>query len=304
MRTVRSIAALSLGLAVSLLSFSGRLAVAGEASSAPVAKPSPLEGLPLGGSLKGPEYKIDTNTGEIHGGPQTPGIKPEEYIALAKLPDWSGDWAPNVAYMAAQNKAIAPPWNVFAQGKIKEYADATARGEPPATTASKCLPPGMPALMNQNHTFEFSFVPRKIYVFDEIDGNHLRRIYTDGRKLPEDPDLSYMGYSIGHWEGKVLVVTTDAILPEVPFRINDKYNIENGGDMHVDERIYLKDGDTLEDDLTVTDAHVLTGPWKYSRQFARHREPFFELIEAVCVQSGHDTVDDQGRAYFDFAGHQ
>ncbi len=244
-------------------------------------------------------YDVDPDSGVIAGGVQVPAIKPSEYSALGKLPDWSGDWAPNVAFMTAQNKSIQPPWNEEAQGKVKAYLAATAAGKPPATTASKCLPTGMPALMNQNHTFEFWFAPRRVFVFNEIDIMDIRRIYTDGRKLPDDPDLSYMGYSVGHWEGQKLVVETNGILPEVPFRVNDRYSIDNGGDMHVLEHIYLASKDMLQDDLEVQNPHALVGTWKYSRQFKRHREPFFEILESVCAQ-GHDTADAYGNIDFNF----
>ena len=293
---------------IAVLAFASFAAVSATAQTAAPPKKSggdSLKTVPLTTKPAEPgDYAIDPDSGVISGGPEYPAVKPSEWTALGKLPDWSGDWAPNVAFMGAQNKANPPPWNEAAKEKAKAYAAALAKGEPPATTASKCLPPGMPALMNQNHTFEFVYSPRKIFVFDEIDGNHLRRIYTDGRPQPADPDLSYMGYSVGHWEGKALVVHTTGILPEVPFRVNDSYNIESGGDTNVIERIYLKDNSTLEDDLEVTNPHVLNGTWKYARQFKRHREKYYELIEAVCAQSGHDSVDAQGRAFFDFEGHK
>ena len=254
-------------------------------------------------SAEAPKFDIDPNSGELIGGPQVPALKPSEYTALGKLPDWSGDWGPNIAYMAEQNKTIQPPWNAEGKRQVQVYLDGVKSGKPIASTPSRCLPTGMPALMNQNHTFEFWFVPRRIFIFNEIDNTDMRRIYTDGRALPEDPDLSYMGYSVGHWEGKTLIVETIGVLPEVPFRVNDRYNVENGGDQYVLEHIYLKDEKTLVDDLEVKAPKVLTGPWKYSRQFIRHREPFFEIVESVCEQSGYDTVDSEGKAYFNFERH-
>src|SRR5260370_7247546 len=41
--------------------------------------------------------------------------------------------------------------------------------------------------------------------------NHFRQIFLDGRPLPKPTQPSYMGYSVGHWEGDTLVVGTNGL---------------------------------------------------------------------------------------------
>ena len=83
----------------------------------------------------------------------------------------------------------------------------------------KCLPPGMPAMMNMAYGMEVMQTKDKITFFSELN-DALRRVYLDGRKptqiVLDDP--TYAGFSTGHWEGDTLVVETVAL--------NDKTYIE------------------------------------------------------------------------------
>ena len=65
-----------------------------------------------------------------------------------------------------------------------------------------------------HNAMEILFTPGRITMLGEGDGNRMRRIYTDGRRHPEDPDLTIHGHSIGHWEGDTLVVDTVGIIPQ------------------------------------------------------------------------------------------
>ena len=67
----------------------------------------------------------------------------------------------------------------------------------------------------------------------EVDGNRMRRIYTDGRPHPDDPDPTIAGHWIGHWEGDVLVVDTTAIVPQAYIASSEAVGIPNDGDMHI-----------------------------------------------------------------------
>ena len=99
----------------------------------------------------------------------------------------------------------------------------------------------------------------------ESDGNRLRRIYTDGRPHPPDPDPTFHGHSIGRWEGDTLVVDTIAIHPQTYIAISEAQGIPNNGDMHITERIRLAEPDVLHDGFTIIAPKVLTKPWKTTR---------------------------------------
>src|SRR5258708_26795808 len=77
---------------------------------------------------------------------------------------------------------------------------------------AKCLPPGMPAMMNMAYGMEVMQTNDKITFFSELN-DALRRVYLDGRKPSPEvlDDPTYAGYSTGHWEGGTLVVDTVAL---------------------------------------------------------------------------------------------
>src|SRR5580658_4039402 len=62
----------------------------------------------------------------------------------------------------------------------------------------------------------FSLPPGRVTILTE-DGPSIRRIYTDGRPHSDDPDVTYTGESIGHWEEDTLVVDTKAISDKAQF---------------------------------------------------------------------------------------
>ncbi len=64
---------------------------------------------------------------------------------------------------------------------------------------------------------EFSYTPGMVTVIAEAY-MQVRHIYTDGRAHPDDPDLTYNGNSIGHWEGDTLVVDSVGFSKDTPLR--------------------------------------------------------------------------------------
>lgn len=218
------------------------------------------------------------------GGPIDPAPSLKDYQALAKLPDWSGVWTPVISDQVAQEKTNPPPWKPAAAKQIKKmFADEDA-GRPFAVI-DHCFPTGMPSWMLITHNaFEILFTPGRVTILGEGDGNRMRRIYTDGRSHPEDPDPSFHGHSIGHWEGDTLVVDTIAVLPEVYLAVNEAVGVPNDGDMHVVEHLHLKDADTLYDDLEISDSKILTGTWRTTRKYYRQRAQKYEILEGVCEE--------------------
>lgn len=125
---------------------------------------------------------------------------PQQWADLARLPDWSGVWAPDIGDQFWQAKANQPPWNARAAARISVMLKDEAAGQPHGIFTN-CLPYGMPGLMLVTHNaLEFLFTPGRVTVLGESDGNRLRRIYTDGRAHAADPDPSFHGDSVGHWE--------------------------------------------------------------------------------------------------------
>jgi hypothetical protein len=208
----------------------------------------------------------------------------KDWANLAKLPDWSGVWNPKITDQDKQAKTNMPPWIPAANELIQFQLAEEKAGRPPPLFVN-CLPEAMPSWMLITHNaMEVLFTPGRVTMLGESDGNRLRRIYTDGRPHPEDPDPTFHGHSIGKWEGDTLVIDTVGILPQSLIAISEAAGVPNNGDMRVIERIRLVGKDELHDEIEVIAPKVLTKPWKTTRIFFRQRARKFDIVEGVCLE--------------------
>jgi hypothetical protein len=124
--------------------------------------------------------------------------------------------------------------------------------------------------------------PQRIFMFFEY-AHTFREIWMDGRALPEDPDPSYFGNSVGRWEGDTLVVET------VGFNDQTVINgMPHSDAVHLVERYTRTNLDTLELNLTATDSKAYTKPWTAGPiKLAWH--PDWELVEAFCIQEDNSA---------------
>ncbi|GAC1695289.1 MAG: hypothetical protein PVS2B3_05890 [Steroidobacteraceae bacterium] len=228
-----------------------------------------------------------------------PPPQPQDWADLAKLPDWSGVWTPNVTDQVKREKSDPIPWTPKVATQVATL-EAEERAGRPKGLFVNCLPESMPSWMLITHNaMEFLFTPGRVTVLGEADGNRLRRIYTDGRPHPADPEPTFHGHSIGHWEGQALVVDTVAVLPQAYIAPSEAVGIPNNGGLHVVERIHLAGPDLLEDDLEITAPQVLTRTWKTSRFLFRQRARKYDIVEGVCLQGNYSNgTDAAGNSVF------
>jgi hypothetical protein len=221
------------------------------------------------------------------------------WAALAKLPDWSGVWTPYISDQDERIRTDPVPWQPKFAEQIAAMNAEEQAGRPRGLFID-CLPEGMPSWMLITHNaMEFAFTPGRVTILGEMDGNRLRRIYTDGRAHPRDPDPTFHGHSIGHWEGQTLVVDTIGVLPEVYIAVSEAVGIPNNGDLHIVERIHLAGPEILHDDLEIIAPRVLTAPWKTTRIYFRQRARKYDIVEGVCLQGSYaERQDEHGNAVF------
>ena len=141
---------------------------------------------------------------------------------------------------------------------------------------ASCQPAGFPRAYAHPFPFQILQVSGEVLIIFEWDSLR-HQIFVDGRKHEEALGPSYMGDSIGHWEGDTLVADT--------VNFNDKTWLDRMGhphsdQLHVIERIHLVDHDHLIDDLTIDDAKAYTKPWTAHLTFARHAK--WTLQEQFC----------------------
>lgn len=222
-----------------------------------------------------------------------------DWAALARLPDWSGVWTPYVSDQNARVASDPTPWRPEIQRQVTALEQQEKAGHPRGLFID-CLPEGMPAWMLISHNaFEVLYTPGRVTLLGEMDGNRLRRVYTDGRGHPPDPDPTFHGHSIGHWEGETLVVDTIGVLPQTFIAVSEAVGIPNNGELHVIERLHLVGRDLLHDDLEIIAPRVLSHPWKTKRIYFRQRARKYDIVEGVCLQGGMaDRRDADGNAVF------
>jgi hypothetical protein len=212
----------------------------------------------------------------------------DTYESIAKLPDWSGLWEPTGG--GGGGRPTPPELTPKYAAMAAEYRAKQQSGEIQDGPSANCVPNGMPAIMTQPYPLEILFTPGKITIVIEAY-SQWRQIFTDGRKHPEDPDLTFTGHSIGHWEGDTLVVDTVGFTTDTGL---SGFGVKHSDKMHIVERMRLTDGDRLQIETTVTDPEALAKPWVSTRLYGRHRD--WTLSEYVCQQNNRNYTTDDGKA--------
>lgn len=205
------------------------------------------------------------------------------WAEIAKLPDWSGYWmitreGGDAAGAETSGKGV-PLTPAYAK---REHDAIASNAQEPLTY---CLPAGPIGAMEHGLVHQYLFTPGLITVIME-DGE-IRRIFTDGRAHLPLSQLQgrYMGDSIGHWEGNVLIVDT------IGFPNGSLF--QGGGltatiNTHLVEHIFKNNHGLMEIDNVVTDPAIFTKPWKFIRTFQRAS---IELGEPGCRTNLRDTGD-------------
>jgi hypothetical protein len=179
-------------------------------------------------------------------------------------------------------KTDPPVLTAWGEAKFKEARDSNGNNftldQTNDPVLTKCYPPGTPRVYFHPYPFEFMQGPKFMLMVFEYD-HTLRRIYTDGRPLPEDPDPSWMGYSVGHWEGDTTFVVETVGFNEKTWL--DRLGHQHSDQLHVTERFRRVDADHLQLDITMTDPTALAKPWSTTFYYENH--PNWELGEISCA---------------------
>jgi hypothetical protein len=104
-----------------------------------------------------------------------------------------------------------------------------------------------------------------------------RTIFTDGRKLPVDPNPTWMGYSVGHWDGDTLVVDTAGFNDRGWLDIEGHPHTEA---LHITERFLRRDFGHMDLEITIDDPKTFARP--FSLRMPKTLAPDTDLIESIC----------------------
>ena len=148
---------------------------------------------------------------------------------------------------------------------------------------TQCLPGGIP-LAFLVFTFKLIQTPQEIVMLSETADPPLQ-IHTDGRPLPKDPDPTWMGYSVGHWEGDTLVVETAGLNDRAWL---DAFGHPRSESMHITERYHRRDFGHMDLEITFNDPKYYTRPFTIKTGLALL--PDSDLPEYVCNENERDRT--------------
>lgn len=163
---------------------------------------------------------------------------------------------------------------------FKRHLEATADQAPTA----RCFPAGVP--MGDLLPLPRRFMQARGLLAILYEGiNPYRLIYMDGRKLPVDPQPSWMGYSVGAWDGDVLVVDSNGF--------SDRSWLDGIGHprseaTRITERIRRRDFGHLEVDVTIDDPRSYTKP--FSIRYTQTLVPDTDILEYICTENEKDRT--------------
>lgn len=221
----------------------------------------------------------------------TPPATLSDYTALARLPDWSGVWQMDWKYLGSRGEE-KPSLTPSAAAALAQYNAAKAKGENQQTDGANCVPPGMPQIMRMPYPIEFVYSPGRVTILAETY-SQVRRVYTDGSPLPDDPDPAFNGSSVGHWEGDTLVVDTIGLNPMTSI-IPGVHPTEK---TRIRETYRLEKPDLLRVHTVITDPDVFTRPLELTQAYVRERG--WRIREYVCQENNRDASDKFGRPSLD-----
>ena len=153
----------------------------------------------------------------------------------------------------------------------------------------RCLPDGVPHADLLPEPFKIIQTPGELLMLYEVE-TMFRQVFTDGRKLPDDPSPAWLGYSAGKWDGDTLVVET--------MGFNDLSWLDARGhghseDMRVEERFHRRDYGHMEVAVTLTDPKVFTKP--VAINFVEGLLPDTDVFEHVCYENEKDAAHFPGK---------
>jgi hypothetical protein len=195
----------------------------------------------------------------------------------ATAADFSGVWLPagNLdAPLSADSAPVTPKAKAALATFDPRHKDSTRF----------CMPYGTPrnTLSTAPYPIEILQRPERLtIIFDRL--GDVRRIYLDGRKRAKNVWPTWLGNSLGHWEGDTLVVDTVAMTSE---SILTDDGLPHSDDMTLQERMNVIErdgGKVLKDEITITDPAMYAAPIKVARYFRRADDARMSEGSGLCL---------------------
>ncbi len=223
-----------------------------------------------------PDGKVDLNA-------------PAQRTAYGK-PDLSGFWMPadevkHLLNLAADLKPEDVPLKPWARDLYNARIANNGKDHPGVS----CLPSGIPEKDNIPDGLKLVQTEDLIILLHESRTIY-RQIFTDGRPLPKNPQPTWMGYSIGHWDKDTLVVDT---IGQNGKTWLDMRGLPGTEALHVTERFSRPKMGRMDIQVTIDDPEAYTKPWTVD--LAWRLDPDTDLIESICEENNRDPAHMVGK---------
>jgi len=194
-------------------------------------------------------------------------------------PDLSGVWNPDRTFIYDISSALTPGETLPLQPWAAELTRKRMSKDDPE---ANCLPTGVPRMAP--YPWKIVQTPTLIVFLFEGNIHSYRQIFLDGRTHPKDPDPTWYGDSIGHWEGDTLVVDSVGFNDRFWFDFAAHPHTEK---LHIVERYRRPDQGHLESDVTIDDPGAYTRPFTLHGHFPLQADT--EILEYVCNENNQDV---------------
>ena len=204
-------------------------------------------------------------------------------------PDFSGVWDhPRVADVTRDGNtcgSYTPGCLQKGNGELAFTAQGLAewKDENRFDYSGHCLPWGYTRAWQVEYPVEIIQTPSRMALLFESN-NIFHVVFTDGRKHPENLDPTWMGHSVGLYEGDTLVIDSVGFNGKTWI---DTIEHPSSDALHVVEHLSFTDPNHIAYEVTWEDPKTYAKPIKNSRTFSRMK-PGQELMEYWCMENNRD----------------
>jgi hypothetical protein len=196
-------------------------------------------------------------------------------------PDLSGNWQPNAIRQNVDliKSGVEVPLLPAAEKTYLQHTKNLSKDDPEA----RCLPPGVPRMNTTPYPWTYVQTPQLLAILYEGGAHVWRKVFLDGRKHDPSVEDTWLGDSVGRWDGDTLVVET---VGQNDITWLDQAGIPHSNQMKVTERISRPDLGHLTIENIVDDPKTFSKTWSFTTHPTLLKG---ELIEYICQENNKDV---------------
>jgi hypothetical protein len=222
---------------------------------------------------------------------QTGDPPPKPWATPSKDPrDLSGVYVPTPpgVYRFKPIDGSEIPFQPWAKAEWDRRESARQNNAPIANTSTQCLPSGIPRVLTAPYPIKILTTPKEVVMLHEV--MHLIRVIFMNEEHPKNIYPTFMGHSVGRWEGDTLVVDTVGFHPLATL---DQGDLPKSDALRVTERYRkINGGKQIEGLITIDDAKTYTKPW--TARVSYDFRPDIRFIEYICEENNRNPVGADG----------